>query len=137
MAKTKTLPDNPSALLTVMLRDLRQIEATPGYEVDTTIWHVPDGASCAVCMAGAVMAVSLGAPRTVTRAPGNFRGNTNKLYAIDHFRQGDCSYAFWTMSLPEPIGRRFNRTMPKYSKRNKKFHKAVAELIDDLRASGF
>ena len=119
------LPDTLGALLRVGLDDLRACEADAGYRIDMACWHTPDpvpddgpvggrtAGPCAVCLAGAVMARSLGADPArsaspaglVDRAPGaawmevettawDASGRTyDKLSALDDLRCGRASAA--------------------------------------------
>lgn len=55
------LPSLPSDLITLALADLRKAESTPGLTIDMSDWYVTDREGvCTVCLAGAVMAVTLG-----------------------------------------------------------------------------
>lgn len=54
-----------SAVIRVALDDLAKVEADPRYEVDMGVWHddITPG-RCHVCLAGAVMAGTMGIPPT-------------------------------------------------------------------------
>ena len=96
---TTTLPDTPSELIRVALADLRACEADPRYIVDMGMWHAYFGYTdengverekkCLVCLAGSVMAKSLGAPIEMSYSPGCYDvAIQQKLLALDEFRQG-------------------------------------------------
>lgn len=87
------LPNKPSALIRLALKDLSKVEKDRRYKVNMYSWHVPSKLTkrCSVCLAGSVMAKSLGAIRSTECAPSNFE-ETNKLRAIDYFRTGNISW---------------------------------------------
>lgn len=95
----KELPDVPSALLTLALDDLEKAEVDPRYVIDMNHWHQPAlrgsrDMLCAVCLAGSVIAFSLGVPPYHPSRPGNFDADTcRKLIALDEFRAGSYSAA--------------------------------------------
>lgn len=85
------LPDLPSELLTLALADLEAVHRDPRYVVQMHTWHTPDydKVQCAVCLAGAVIAKSLGALPCQYRGLFNFpREIQDKLVALDLFRGG-------------------------------------------------
>lgn len=59
------LPEKLSELLTIAINDLEACETADGYSIDMNVWHQWDGGheTCAVCLAGAVMAQSLAFPQ--------------------------------------------------------------------------
>jgi hypothetical protein len=104
MAK-KTLPDTLSALLRVAVADAQACEAQPDkFELDMGVWFDGDGDRCVVCMAGSVIAQTLGAADLpMDLEPGNFGDSSGsveeKLYAIDHARQGSLAEALAELGL--------------------------------------
>lgn len=85
------LPNKLSALLRIAVQDAQKCEALPAeYELRMSYWHSPrtDG-PCQVCMAGAVMAQSLGFERNrfIKSGPLEFE-NGKALMAIDDLRTG-------------------------------------------------
>ena len=58
------LPEKMSDVLELALHDIERVETSPQYEIDMTNWHIYDRITgvCSVCMAGAVMAQTLGVP---------------------------------------------------------------------------
>lgn len=86
------LPDKPSSLILVALADLAKVEKSRKYQVDMGIWHEPGsiarGNRCQVCLAGAVMARSLGADPKASFDPSSFPLESDKLSALDCFRTG-------------------------------------------------
>ena len=102
------LPDKPSDLVRLALRDMEAAEASPFYVVDQDVWHRPpppglaDG-PCRVNSAGCVMAMTLGADRHKNLRPSDFDDNVRrKLLAVDFFRVGEVTYAFDQMGLGKP-----------------------------------
>lgn len=90
--KIKSLPDKPSKLIRVALRDLEKCERSRSYKIEMGDWHRPNG-KCAVCLAGAVMAKTLKADRREYAGPATWyhRGDHdtfNKLRAINYLRIG-------------------------------------------------
>ena len=138
------LPDRPSALIRRALADQRDIEAADGYRVDNTVWHQPgrgDGI-CLVCLAGAVMARTLGTKATDSALPGDFRDDVRthgKLLALDEFRCGRVG-----AGLSEALGRReqawhdrYDRAVTLYELDPKGFYEDMETLAADLEADGF
>ena len=135
---TKTLPDKPSDLAELALRDMRKAIRSPLYHIDMSVFHVPNK-TCAVCAAGSVMAFTLNGPHNEHRSPGNWPEHTSrKLYAIDHLRTGNMGTAFAMMDRPSPKGEQFTRVIADYDEDNSKpFFRDMRRLIKDLRAAGY
>lgn len=88
------LPGCLCMLLRVAVADGMKIERTKGYVLDMSVWHRANGV-CRVCMAGAVMAVSLGIPRNKGALPSEMGSKVQQhLYAINDMRAGwfDAAY---------------------------------------------
>lgn len=87
------LPDKLSDLLELAVTDAEAIEKTPGYVLDMNEWHKPNG-NCRVCMAGAVIARTLGVAPTLEANPNNMEDpRQGQLFAIDSMRTGDFCQA--------------------------------------------
>jgi len=100
IVKTK-LPRKPSDLLALALDNLRKVERSKKYKVCMGAWHSPGtyyADPCAVCLAGAVMAKTLGASPEMTLVPHNF-SEEDKLDAIDSFRVGEWGAGFNCMGV--------------------------------------
>lgn len=93
--QTNTLPDKPSELILCALADLEKCEADPHYKINMGLWHRKTFRECHVCLAGSVMAQSLGVIETETVAPSSFPEAEirNKLYALNRIRTGDLQAA--------------------------------------------
>jgi hypothetical protein len=85
----QALPDKLSDLIELALKDLELVEKDPRYRVDMSQWHYGAEKVCVVCLAGAVIAKTLGAPRNKTYTPGKCSSdNRVKLRALDMVRCG-------------------------------------------------
>jgi hypothetical protein len=149
-----SLPDLPSALIVVALADLAKVEADPRYAVNMSWWHRPKDKSrrCVVCLAGAVMAKTLGSDPTKYLAPYSFdRDVAQKLNALDAFRVGGESVflGLATMSSIVPTRDVINRVLadpssfdhllvsvPAYAKDPLGFVAAMTLLASRLREIG-
>lgn len=76
------LPDKLSARIRVAITDVKKCEADPAYELDMSEWHRPFGfgAMCRVCLAGSVMAQTLGVPIDRECTPSTFEDETKRDY---------------------------------------------------------
>lgn len=135
---TKTLPNKPSDLAELVLRDMRKAIRSPLYHIDMSVFHVPNK-TCAVCAAGSVMAFTLNGPHDEHQLPGNFPEPTKrKLYAIDHLRTGNMGAAFAIMDRSSLKGEQFTRVIANYDEHDRKpFFRDMRQLIKDLRAAGY
>ena len=94
MSKITALPDKPSDLIDLALRDLETVENSKKYLVDMGTWHQANHSSdpwslCAVCFAGSVMAQSLGVVPDKNYLPADFPPFICcKLEALNSFRCG-------------------------------------------------
>jgi hypothetical protein len=96
------LPDKPSELLEVALRDLEACRNDPRYTIDLEKCHEPIDGQCNVCLAGAVIAKSLHfAPSqcVVVSKSITDMGTYKKLLALDNLRSGSsASFILRTIS---------------------------------------
>lgn len=128
-----TLPDKPSALLRLALDDLAKVEAlSDRYQVDMERWHLPDAArsKCSVCLAGSVMAMSLGADPTMALDPYEWWDDTieKKLELLNELRLGNTATISGARCL--------SRSVPHYSTSPTQFRTALLSLASDLEALG-
>ena len=95
-----TLPTHPSRLIRVALADLSAIEADDRYVVDMSEWHRPaydddrGRKVCSVCLAGAVLAKTVGVPHKQTISTADldqYDRVEGRLRALDFFRLGEIS----------------------------------------------
>lgn len=92
---TRELPDKLSALILVALEDLEKAEASSRYNISMAIWHLPkQDRPCGVCLAGSVMAFSLGADPNEPCTPSDYSSRIeDKLCALNMVRSGQLSAA--------------------------------------------
>lgn len=95
-----TLPDKPSELIRLAIADLEKCEKDDRYEIDMYAWHQPDRDTgvCLVCLAGSVIASTLGGDRKTRLYPADYIdfshpadidfSDSNKLSALNNFRAG-------------------------------------------------
>lgn len=138
------LPNKPSELITVALDDLRRCEEDARYAINMwATWHAPsfqnDGSAtdvCYVCMAGAVMAQTLGEDIDTNIFPSSYdTGLQNKLSAIDELRCGNISLALMSLELsPSAIP---DRDIVSYREETvDQFHKQMHAFAQDLKEVG-
>ncbi len=98
-----TLPDKPSELIRLALKDLEACERSPNYFVDMDTWHKPLFGQCAVCLAGAVMARTLGINRDADVSPPDLGAATDdRLSALDALRLGEIGEALVNLNIARP-----------------------------------
>lgn len=95
------LPDLPSELLEVALRDLEAVEQDDRYVVEMWDLHKPRDGKCYVCLAGATLGKSynLGFSEDVliSELPERL---SNKILCIDAFRRGNITSGVEYLSKP-------------------------------------
>ena len=111
MTDKTRLPDLPSELIRAALADVEACEEA-GYTIDMRYWHsaaaiLPSGRKepCTVCLAGAVMAQSLGIDEYSVGLPNLFGKEVgDKLYALSCFKDGRIAIGLEDMGLERPLG---------------------------------
>lgn len=141
----KKLKKKPSKLLKQALDDLEKTMQDPRYVIDFSIWHIPkikggqfketQSEVCKVCLSGAVMAQSLGAPIRDYIEPSDFKDKTRKkLQAIDDFRSGEIRDALSNLDIEHPPG------LPEAVQVNEtsycEFKKDMKRIIKELKKFG-
>lgn len=100
--KTKQLPDKLSDLLDLAVTDSEECSRMKSYRLNMELWHQPNG-KCSVCMAGSVMARTLGAGRRTYAEPRSFGDeNAPKLLAINDLRNGYVANAYFRLHSELP-----------------------------------
>ena len=141
MAKRSKLSKVPSRLIRMALDDLNRIEKLKGYTIamgswhDTYLDHVGDVSdpSCHVCLAGTVMASTLGADINSDVEPGSYDEVTKgRLMALDDFRIGEVGSGFYRMGLDSAKGSPFDREIPHYGWDRRAFKLHMRRLARDL-----
>ena len=148
------LPDKPSELIHIGLKDMASAEESPLYDVYMGVWHHPGVASsfkvsglqrgltvtqrngvCAVCYAGGVMAFTLGADINLQLSPKDFGDDELKLVSLDSFRRGDVEGGFYQMGLGgAPID---NMDVAMYGYHPDDFKRDMRLMADNLAAVGY
>lgn len=86
------LPSKPSALIRQAVRDLQSCERSSRYWIDMHQWHTPHGDHddvCYVCLAGSVMAQSLGSDPSEVMDPVDLDvEDENKMLFLNSLRCG-------------------------------------------------
>ena len=98
-----TLPDKPSELIRIALKDLEACELDPKYQINMNSWHATIDGKCAVCLAGAVMARTLGISPTRDVAPEDLESDLkHRLCALDCLRTGRVQFALHALGIAQP-----------------------------------
>lgn len=144
MTVQDTLPDTLSGLLRVAVNDYLSCLQDPHYGINMLQWHEPGKDVCYVCLAGAVMARSLGTGREESKAPNDFlRSVFWKLQALDHLREGLIHAAASVLKLEDrPHGPSVNRVLNnKYGNKRfpnpEEFTRDMLTLANRLEEAGF
>jgi len=93
----ESLPKTLSGLIRIALKDEDRMFKSPMYYIDMSEWHLPAGYGpknnrvCRVCLAGAVMAGTLGLDHTQYETPGSLLPDdeSDRLGSLDSVRTGD------------------------------------------------
>ena len=101
--KVEAPPEKLSQLIVLAIKDARKLDRKT-YTPDCWVWHIPGrNNKCRVCLAGAVIAGTLGEnPTTAWETddiPGESKAWHAALYAIDSARSGDWSLALNTLGM--------------------------------------
>jgi len=140
MNKNK-LPDKMSELIRVAIVDLEKVENLPEkYKVNMDIWHatLDQDEFCSVCLAGSVMAQTLGAKSTDNIRPYYSHLNVKKLIALNALRAGYVDSASRHMQYDKALNSlRFDRGITDYHTNAEQFKKEMLKLADDLQEAGY
>lgn len=131
------LPNKLSELIRVALADLESVEGDPRYLVDMQRWHHPDFKknTCQVCLAGSVMAKTLGATIDQFKTYGDyFQGH--KLIALDFVRSGHLHDALHYMACINFQGLPKIVDVPEYDEDSQGFKEALLYIIKILEEKG-
>lgn len=151
------LPDLPSDLIRLALRDLKQVEKMKKtYRVDMGTWFEAKDShnynKCAVCFAGSVMArtckldpkdIELGFTDAVNTLTDDLDAS-DKFIALDNFREGYVKRGLnRVFNITKYVGDKginfpgiMDRHIVKYEKDKRKFKQQMANLANDLAAVG-
>jgi hypothetical protein len=137
------LPNNPVELIRLSVANLIQAEQSDLYIINMYNWHIPlwygntgTPTQCWVCLAGSVMAFSLGAVIYDDVSPAHFGSNEGKLMALNSLRLGSVHSFLIRLNqnlllekLPTDIT---FYEIPRYSDDPELFKKRLLELADEL-----
>ena len=154
-----SLPDKPSDLITAAIIDLEKAEKMPDvYTINMGKWHEPvtywyeddtlvqgkGDERCAICFAGAVMAMELGCTPIENCMPSEYDDATKlKLMSLDAFRCGqfDLALDYWDAPkekqediIQAAYGLYYD--MPTYRDDPQKFKDSMREVAEKLRHIG-
>ena len=103
MAVPPQLPETMSGLLEAALIDARKLDRV-AYYPDAERWHSPDkDGTCAVCLAGILIAVTFSAPPNKVVVPDSFSADVmRKLNSLDCMRLGAWNLAYKRFYGREP-----------------------------------
>jgi hypothetical protein len=142
---TTTLPTVPSQLIRLALADLRKVEEDPKYTVNMGSWHEGDpyhDAICPVCLAGAVMAKTIGVSRDEDVTPSDLmrfgrisKADRDALVALDFFRTGNVAQGLEELGVHIPSFPD-DADIPPYGQDREGFHAAMNQLAANLEAEG-
>ena len=142
--ETSKLPEKPSELILIALKDLKSAEESKKYEIEMGDWHNPPipniygdiDKKCEVCFAGSVMAFSLEGDINRHYEPKDFPGEEGKLNALDCFRLGQIHWglkAFFEDDHFNCTSIQFYIDIPYYHYDREGFYEAMAEMADYLK----
>lgn len=139
--KTKEvkLPNKPSELIRLALKDLKAVEKSKKYTISMNrAYHEPrDDAPCIICFAGAIIAKSLKQPVDLQLDPADFDADTScKLRALDSFRLGEINEGLDEMGLKLDFIHYDERRIIPYENSPKYFKRDMEELAQDLEDTG-
>lgn len=136
----KSLPDLPSALLSVALADLEKAEADSRYLINMGAWHLPDAphpGKCGVCFAGAVMAFELDVSPMEYASPMDFPNRIyDRLCALDCFRCGHIHSGLRAMNIVRPAGVPDRVEVVRYGDHPASFKLDMKMIAELLRSNG-
>lgn len=137
MKKSTRLPGKPSELILLALSDLKKVERSKDYIVDMSDWHQPNG-KCSVCLAGAVMAFSLGVSkkREISLSYNDFSTvNVEKLRALNSFRIGEIGGGLNCLGIDDYTGDRF-QYVASYIRDSVEFKSDMKKMAKYLKSKG-
>lgn len=130
------LPEKPSELIMLALKDLVTVRDLPGYAIDMGFFHCPANDITYVNLVGAVIANTLKLPKNSEANPSYFRPNgyiVDRLIALTFFSIGAVRLGCWEMYVKDVLD---NRAIPKYRDNPEGFLMAMTDLANDLALKG-
>ena len=136
---TTTLPEKPSELIRLALKDLATCEASPKYRIHMDAWHQPSekDEKCLVCLAGAIMAQTLESDPKTDLPPGHFGLRIwLAMQALDCFRTGAVGEGLDHLDYRRPLDVPSDWHIPKYRDSPEQFKGKLRVLADKLGGHG-
>jgi hypothetical protein len=123
-------------VLRLALDDFTAVLGDARYSINLNAWHVPSG-RCEICLAGSVIARSLGAPVDLWLNPDDFTDDIEvRLMALDNLRSGNVLGAVSHLYGESPARTHVAAELTgKYSRILRRF--AVDPVVTSERAAGF
>jgi hypothetical protein len=130
------LPDKPSELIRVALADLEKCELDDSYRISMKVWHemAKGEPVCVVCLAGSVMAKTLGIQREESN-PWTVleHDDDTKLDALNYLRAGDVEYALEALGFASNLQ---DRLVTPYEVDSAAFKSDMLAIAAELEAEG-
>jgi hypothetical protein len=144
----KQLPNKPSELILLAVKDLGRAEKSKLHQIDMNYWHKPDNFQpitpenrCSVCFAGSIMAFSLNTnpSKYIHSLELSYKfgiKNAKKFQFLNCVRQGNIGVGLANLGikLPEDIGE--SRIIVHYTDNPKIFKTQMRRLARDLANKG-
>lgn len=147
--KLPAAPKKLSAAIRLALDDLAKVERSKTYSVNMGVWHDPTypEPKCTVCLAGAVMAGTLGVPPDRYASPSSHWGVNTKpksfplswqrvLNALNTARSGYVNLALSVMHPRTADAEPMYIAVPQYSADRPGFKRAMRKMAKQLEGLG-
>lgn len=143
------LPNKPSKLIELALKDLKKCEKSKKYKIDMLRWHTFMRSKCYVCLSGSVIAQTLKIKPTIRAKPvGTFNFNSavqkrfskdtkNKLQALNFFRVGEIKLGLVELGMGSDGNLRDSIHICRYKDNKKAFYKDMDYLVSHLKGWGY
>ncbi len=129
------LPDLPSELITLALRDLLACESKGRYQICMNFWMV-QGRVCGVCLAGAVMAQTCGIEQNIDSPADMPEEIRPKMMALNLFRTGEIRAGLWAMGIRDFKGLPARISIMHYAWDRPVFFHDMYQLAQTFKAAG-
>jgi len=128
--------NEPWTLIRDAIFDLELQEKQKGAKIAMGDWHLPRDGVCSQCLAGSVMSRRLGVDTNDNKFPSTFPEDiAARLYALDHFRNGDIDDAYRKLELECPASLPYSVPIPDYENGPPAFKAAMLKLADLLESA--
>lgn len=132
----KDLPNKPSEILELALQDLDLCELDPDYKINMGQWHT-GGEICQVCLAGSILAKTIGVPKNISFDPKGFSPSIRcKMDFLEYVRLGYIGKAYNHLQRKRPVGVFSEVSVTYYHTDPIKFKTDLRNLISHLKEHG-